>query len=764
MLPRKIWTSRKKSLKRNHHLKNGDLPSEGTSTFNTFDSKSVMGAVKKAKRKIVPDPNFTNNLHNKGLQHYEDKLSPLLTNSYHGVNYKSINSNNKQLLKSPVALQHALSIPVEAILNLNVRPGEPYFVVWFLISSYFPLIAACLGPLANMVSIVALVEHWKVKKSTGRMVSDRPEVVVMNALSLALGILGNISLLMNFSRSIKYLITQTVSILSWCFASAFLAAAILVTRHDFKGANAEYKPSEGFYYAAFTAGFYFTCMVILAINFMGYRLNKYPPTFNLDQKQRTLMFYTIWFATWSVIGALVMGNLIDGLSYGSALYYCIVSFLTVGLGDILPKSAGAKVAVLVFSLIGVLVMGLIVATLRAVILSSAAPVIFWHNIEIARVKLIKELEAKNIYLSGAEAFHKMRVLRRKVKARHNRTSLMITIAVFMLFWLVGAVIFQHIEGWSYFNSLYFCFLCLITIGYGDFAPKTSLGRVFFVSWAVGAVPLMTILVSNVGDTLYAVCNDITAWFSTWMFSTQREYEEVKRLRKKLKEDQDEDISVNSEAVHREEQDEDRDIESLDELQNTLEEDYGDQVQEEEEEEDNDDEEQGESDASENTPLSIPFSKSYDVDSGRPRRRPLEISEVNELRKRVELKKKAHLTLLEYLERLKPLISDSIESPKRKYTHQQWSELLRALGADEKSESKGYDGFWLGDLSPLRLPLVEPNYLVLKFYFRIEMMLRDMVDLEIRDLQLLTTRDDTSQNSSISDLGFSTGKEVRFDDD
>ena len=90
-----------------------------------------MGAVKKAKRKIVPDPNFTNNLHNKGLQHYEDKLSPLLTNSYHGVNYKSINSNNKQLLKSPVALQHALSIPVEAILNLNVRPGEPYFVVWF---------------------------------------------------------------------------------------------------------------------------------------------------------------------------------------------------------------------------------------------------------------------------------------------------------------------------------------------------------------------------------------------------------------------------------------------------------------------------------------------------------------------------------------------------------------------------------------------------------------------------------------------------------
>ena len=167
--------------------------------------------------------------------------------------------------------------------------------------------------------------------------------------------------------------------------------------------------------------------------FYGIQVKQVPSHIQFGSKQRTLMFYTIWFATWSVIGALVMGNLIDGLSYGSALYYCIVSFLTVGLGDILPKSAGAKVAVLVFSLIGVLVMGLIVATLRAVILSSAAPVIFWHNIEIARVKLIKELEAKNIYLSGAEAFHKMRVLRRKVKARHNRTSLMITIAVLCYF-------------------------------------------------------------------------------------------------------------------------------------------------------------------------------------------------------------------------------------------------------------------------------------------------------------------------------------------
>ena len=56
---------------------------------------------------------------------------------------------------------------------------------------------------------------------------DIPKVVVMNAVSLALGLIGNISLLMNFSRSVKYLVSQSVSIIAWLCASALLAAALL---------------------------------------------------------------------------------------------------------------------------------------------------------------------------------------------------------------------------------------------------------------------------------------------------------------------------------------------------------------------------------------------------------------------------------------------------------------------------------------------------------------------------------------------------------
>ena len=209
----------------------------------------------------------------------------------------------------------------------------------------------------------------------------------------------------------------------------------------------------------------------------------------------------------------------------------IVLFLFIGLGDILPETSGAKVAVLVFSLGGVLIMGLIVATLRLVILSSAAQPYSGTMLK-TRIALLAQLDKENRHLTLEESFHEMRVLRRKVKSRQEGIISIdyCSIHDILAYWRANI---SKIEKWSYFNAMYFCFLCLITIGYGDYAPKTSLGRVF-VSWS-GCCPLMTILVSNVGDTLYDISNDISAWFSTWMFSTKEEYRDLKWKKKKLQE-------------------------------------------------------------------------------------------------------------------------------------------------------------------------------------------------------------------------------------
>ena len=44
---------------------------------------------------------------------------------------------------------------------------------------------------------------------------------------------------------------------------------------------------------------------------------------------------------------------------------------------------------------------------------------------------------------------------------------------------------------------------LLTIGYGDLAPRSNAGKPFFILWSLIAVPTMTILVSDLGDTVVA---------------------------------------------------------------------------------------------------------------------------------------------------------------------------------------------------------------------------------------------------------------------
>ena len=46
--------------------------------------------------------------------------------------------------------------------------------------------------------------------------------------------------------------------------------------------------------------------------------------------------------------------------------------------------------------------------------------------------------------------------------------------------LIGTIIFHKIEGWSIIDAMYFTVITLTTVGYGDFSPQTTGGKIFAI--------------------------------------------------------------------------------------------------------------------------------------------------------------------------------------------------------------------------------------------------------------------------------------------
>ncbi|AQZ12437.1 TOK1 (YJL093C) [Zygosaccharomyces parabailii] len=584
----------------------------------------------------------------------------------------------------------------ERVSTIKEDPKSRKFLFWLVISYYFPVITACMGPLSNMISIVCVVEKWRSHTAidaNGKPPTDHGPtgVFVVNILAFVIGFLSNCVLVLHFIEKLSYRYSQLINIPGWTTAGTMLLVDVCVFAGRDTGGDRH--KTIGFWYSVIAATLYSCCTFCLTVHFFGYWLGKYPPKFNLMKNERILMLFTLLLSFLLLWGAGMFSRLLD-VTFGTALYYSIVAILTVGLGDITPKNLASKIMIMVFSLIGVVTLGLIVAMTRSVIQDSAGSTIFFHRVEVARAVALKKAIREKRMITRRGSFDKIMHIRRVARRKQLILSGGATVLIYLVFWTLGALVFKFAENWSYFNALYFCFLCLITIGYGDYAPKTGAGRAFFVVWSLAAVPLVSAIISTVGESLFYFTKKLDLHTSkNWNFSPA--YNPFFSFSNPLHDLFSEPDQASSDYPEKREDannpmtndDEPRNSTSIVALY----------------------EKRDSSMISRSEKLSLPDGRFSRFSSERFH------SIFNELK-----------TLQSLVQALKEFRSIATNGKTGDLSYEQWNKLMELYASPENVDVLSDPCFWLSEYSPLKFPLNEPKFAISKLFFKIELFLEDLI--------------------------------------
>ncbi|KAK5710328.1 Potassium channel [Elasticomyces elasticus] len=440
---------------------------------------------------------------------------------------------------------------------------------WWFASTAIPLLAATIGPLANVLS--ANVGFLEPPRTMPISVKSVQTILSLHSKDKPIKIRtgASPSTPCNFTQRIRYIVALPVSIVAWYIAAGLLMGLTIAMELHVPPTRPQQGYTQGYTYAIIAACMYMVCAMLLMVNMLGYFLGHYPQHFTLTESQRTLILQTMLFFIWLAGGAAVFwkvetlyGGGDQDWSYVNALYFCDVTILTVGFGDLYPTSDIGRGLVFPFSVGGIIMLGLMVSSISKFAGELGSEKVIRRHVERSRTRTIGrtvtsslELENRSALFDGirpviSAPFPMPQDREKKIKIaedsddvkKHRRTltglqsvrramtltsqarlrkpkllllreekdrfdamrhiqhdthqfkrwsALCMSIVAFGVLWCAGAMVFwlceRYAQGMTYFQALYFCYVSLLTIGYGDLAPKSTAGRPFFVFWSLVSV-------------------------------------------------------------------------------------------------------------------------------------------------------------------------------------------------------------------------------------------------------------------------------------
>jgi len=362
---------------------------------------------------------------------------------------------------------------------------------------------------------------------------------------------------------LRFAWAQPITIIGFFLASIILIVLVSITsKPGFRPSPPQdYAMTQAWYYACWAAGLYFVITVLMLVTVYGALTNKFPRQFELNGSQRTLMLQTTAFMCYLIGGAAVYTQL-EGWSYPDAVFWADVTLLTIGFGTpLVPVTHAGRSLLIPYLFGGLIAVGLVIGSIRSMLLEKGAIKMHARATEKRRQKVLHLLDAdhaaspimslfrrkKNKPSPRADTHYKtererrrqeflaMRKIQADAENKQKWMALFFSSLAAVSLWTIGALVFykaEYAQAWTYFESLYFAFASLTTLGYGDFEPYSNAGKSFFVLWSLLAIPTLTVLVSDLGGTIVSIIAELTALIgSLTVAPTDKEF--WRRLRRNI---------------------------------------------------------------------------------------------------------------------------------------------------------------------------------------------------------------------------------------
>ncbi|KAF7971393.1 hypothetical protein HWV62_21228 [Athelia sp. TMB] len=382
------------------------------------------------------------------------------------------------------------TVLTDLVQVLNPRNKRKTIREWAKIA---PLLAALIAPITSLLDIPALTQNWYTKNNVPQ--KDFTASLVLSAVGLAFNLTANALLVARFSAEGKYWHLATQMSLGCWIVKTILAVSNLVVFGIFSRNGDGFHYEEGFWCAVVSVIGSGIISLLLLFHYI------FDGNFTSDEESKKIrisgrhfMLSIISLISLLAIEALIFSK-IEDWQYLDGIYYSVVSMLTIGFGDFEPTKTATRILLFPFAILTI-----------AQLANQVGMIIefFSQRSESRKSEWRLRYEALQDAEDEAQTKHdkhnpdgdlKKEVEWLMAQSRREQNlselyDLAWSLATLLLFWLVGALVFSHLEGWTYGDGVYFCYVIFLAIGYGDFVPGTPAGKVIFIIYSLMAVPVV----------------------------------------------------------------------------------------------------------------------------------------------------------------------------------------------------------------------------------------------------------------------------------